>query len=179
MKIMGLKKISRINLSLLRAAVLLAALAIAMTATGVWSRLGSKATFLDKAQTAILTQIVAVPLSNNTFTVRSYVGNTLVSPGGKCLEFGPQPPAPHQAIIGNPVFISDCNGTAAQQVRVEELPQPGHLVILRMGNGVIGKGGIPVVILQTGFGANADAGSAVQTSSAADQIPLEVQSYTG
>src|SRR5262249_54301101 len=92
----------------------------------------------------------------------------------------------HQAIVGNPVFISDCNGTAAQQVRVEELPQPGHLVILRMGNGVIGKGGIPVVILQTGFAANADAGSAVQASSAAtnstraaDQIPLEVQSSTG
>src|SRR5262245_61594663 len=177
MKIIALKKISQGKLMLPSAAVLLAALAIVIIATGVWNRLRSKAPFLDKAQTAVLTQIVGVPLSNNTFTVRSY--------GGKCLEFGPPHPAPHQAILGNPLFISDCNGTAAQKVRVQEV-NDRHEVILRMGNGVIGKNVIPVVILQTSATAQPGADSVEQASSAAlgststaDQIPLEVQSYTG
>src|SRR5215468_4538896 len=178
MTIMNLKKISRGNLLLPAASILIAAMTLVITATGAWSRLWSKAPFLDKAQAAVLTQITVVPLSNNTFTVRGY--------GGKCLEYGPPRPFPHQALLGNPIFISDCNGSAAQQVRVEEVKNgQKHEVVLRMGNGVIGKNEIPVVVIQTGFSAQPGADSAAPASSAAANstsaagpIPLEVQSYT-
>ena len=110
MKTLKLIKLSRVNLLLVSAGLLLMVLAGSLATRGAWTKLRSKAPFLDKAQTAVLTQIVGAPLSNNTFTVRSYG-----SYGRKCLEFGPPPPHPHQAIFGNPVFISDCNGTAAQQ----------------------------------------------------------------
>ena len=59
-----------------------------------------------------------------TFSVRSYVG--------KCLDFGSSP-----QVIGSPVFISDCNGKAAQMVRVQEI-NDRHEVILRAGTKVIG-----------------------------------------
>src|SRR5262245_1712980 len=166
---MKLRLFNRTIFLLLRAAILLAI--VALMGRGGWGRLQARAVFLHHAQTAVVATV------NNIFTVHNY--------GGKCLEFGPPHPAPHQAILGYPVFISDCNGTAAQQVRVEEV-NDRHEVILRMGNGVIGKSGIPVVILQTGFAAQPGADSAEQASSAAlgststaDQIPLEVQSYTG
>jgi|CXWL01.1.fsa_nt_gi hypothetical protein len=59
-----------------------------------------------------------------TFTVISY--------GGKCLDFG----APPQ-IAGAPVFIYTCNGTIAQHVVVQEI-NARHEVILRAGTKVIG-----------------------------------------
>lgn len=59
-----------------------------------------------------------------TFTVISY--------GGKCLDFG----APPQ-ISGAPVFIYTCNGTIAQHVVVQEI-NARHEVILRAGTKVIG-----------------------------------------
>src|SRR3990172_8131622 len=68
------------------------------------------------------------------FYVRSY--------GGKCLAFHPPPHRPIGGVSsllgGSPVFIDDCNGTAAQQVGVEEI-KDRHEVILRAGSGVIGK----------------------------------------
>jgi hypothetical protein len=122
--------------------------------------------------------IQAVPQS---FTVRSY--------GGKCLEFGvPRTPIEQAMAKGYPVFISDCNGSVVQQVRIEELTdRPGHLVILRAGSGVIGKKlDAPVLTQQAASEAQSDDSSAEQASSAAlmftstaDQIPLEVQPYTG
>lgn len=51
--------------------------------------------------------------------------------GGKCLDFGPPP---HTA--GSPVFIYDCNGTQAQQVRVEET-DPDHEVYLFAGTSAL------------------------------------------
>src|SRR5438270_6543869 len=60
----------------------------------------------------------------SAFFVRNY--------GGKCLDFGPPP-----QVTGSPVFIYDCNGTVAQQVRVEEI-NDRHEVILRAGTQVIG-----------------------------------------
>src|SRR5262249_32394677 len=163
MKIMNLKIISRVNLLLLSAAVLLAALVIAITATGAWSRLRSWAPFLDKAQTALLTQVATWPPPNNTFYVQSY--------GGKCLTFSA--PVRGLAFGGGRVFISDCNKTASQQIRVEELiDRPGHLVVLHAGPGVIGKqayqvfSGPPLLSAQSSISSEA-------------QVQLEVQSYTG
>src|SRR5215510_9556029 len=92
MKIMDLKKISRVNSLLLGAAVLLAALAIAITANGAWSRLRSWAPFIDKAQTALLTQVATWPPPNNTFYVQSYVGNYVQGHVGKCLTFSAPKP---------------------------------------------------------------------------------------
>src|SRR5215468_7500573 len=168
MKIMNLKIISRVNLLLLGAAVLLAALAIAMTATGGWSRLRSWAPFIDKAQTALLTQVATWPPPNNTFYVQSY--------GGKCLTFSA--PARGLAFGGGRVFISDCNRTASQRIRVEELTdRPGHLVVLHAGAGVIGKqayqvfSGPPLLSVQSSIS------SVAQVQAA--QVQLEVQSYTG
>lgn len=83
-----------------------------------------------------------------TFFVRGY--------GGKCLDFGPPP-----QVSRSPVFIYDCNGTIAQQVRIEEV-NARHDVILRAGNKVIGiprPGLIPLA-----------AGVAPES-----QVPLELQ----
>lgn len=86
----------------------------------------ASAAFLYRPQTTATAQTPAP-----AFTVRSY--------GGKCLEFGALSNRPIVFVFGGtPVFISDCNGSAQQQVRIEELTdRPGHLVILRAGNGVI------------------------------------------
>ena len=176
MRTLKLIKLNRVNLLLVSAGLLLVLLAGAMATRSAWTKLRSKAAFLLKAQTAVLVQTTPV---NATFTVRSY--------GGKCLEFGAPHPLPHQAALGSPVFISDCNGTAAQQVRIEELPGPGHAVILHAGNGVIGRNVTPVVILQAASSAQAGASSVAQAPTAAqlsagtpepDQIPLEVQAFT-
>src|SRR5204862_4873422 len=96
--------------------------------------------------------------------------------GGKCLDFGPPPNPvfdPTTPVLGgsNPVFINDCNGSASQQVRVVELPGPGHLVNLYAGPGtrVLGKQLAPIVA----FGS-----MRMQAySSGSAQIPLEVQNY--
>src|SRR5215831_4281460 len=163
MKIMDLKKISRVNSLLLGAAVLLAALAIAITANGAWSRLRSWAPYIDKAQTALLAQVATWPPPNNTFYVQSY--------GGKCLTFSA--PVRGLAFGGGRVFISDCNRTASQQIRVEELTdRPGHLVVLHAGAGVIGKQAYQV------FSGPALLSAQSSISSEA-QVQLEVQSYTG
>jgi hypothetical protein len=52
--------------------------------------------------------------------------------GGKCLDFGAPPQAP-----GSPVFLYECNGTVAQQIRVQEI-NSRHEVILHAGSLVIG-----------------------------------------
>jgi FG-GAP-like repeat len=65
----------------------------------------------------------------NTFYVLAFAG-TLAH--GKCLDFGPPP-----QVAGSPVFIFDCNGTASQQVLVEEINNR-HQVILHVGTKVIG-----------------------------------------
>src|SRR5262249_4303297 len=80
------------------------------------------------AITGCLFLLLSPPASTNaqvvtSFFVRSYAG--------KCLDFGP---APH---VGAPVFIFDCNRTAAQRLRVEEINER-HEVILRAGRLVIG-----------------------------------------
>lgn len=71
------------------------------------------------------------PVDPALFEIRSY--------GGKCLDFG----APPQ-ISGAPVFIYDCNGTIAQEVRIQEVNE-FHDVILRAGNKVIGVKDEPVI----------------------------------
>jgi FG-GAP-like repeat len=72
--------------------------------------------------------------TGHTFSVLSY--------GGKCLDFGPPP-----QVTGGPVFIYGCNGTISQQIRVVEpdaSPAGQHKVILFAGTKVIGvKGNIP------------------------------------
>ena len=110
--------------------------------------------------------VAAQAPSNNKFYVRSY--------GGKCLTYGAPRTLIEQTVARSYlVFISDCNGTAVQQIRVEELTdRPGHLVILRAGSGVIGKKLNPVLTTQV-------SSAALSLSSTADQTPLEVQPYTG
>jgi len=176
MKTLKQIKRTRVNLLLLSAAFLLVALAGAMTTRSSWTKLRTKAAFLLKAQTALMVQTAPV---NATFTVRNY--------GGKCLEFGRSLRPIETVSTSYPVFISDCNGTAVQQIRVEELTdRPGHLVILHAGSRVIGKKLNTVPTQQLPFATKEDTGSAEQASSAAliftsapAQIPLEAQPYTG
>src|SRR4051794_32641546 len=52
--------------------------------------------------------------------------------GGKCLDFGASP-----QVLGSPVFLYQCNGTVAQQIRVQEINNR-HEVILHAGSLVIG-----------------------------------------
>ncbi len=82
-------------------------------------------------------------------------------------------PANDDTILkGYPVFINPCNGTAAQQIRVEELTdRPGHLVVLRAGARVIGAKTGPV-------GALAGSPSAPGAIGIPDQTPLETQVFT-
>jgi hypothetical protein len=136
--------------------------------------------WLCKLQTTVAAQLSA---TKPPFIVRSY--------GGKCLEFG-VPRTPIEAALKRnyPVFISDCNGSAVQQIRVEELTdRPGRLVVLRAGNRVIGKKlDAPVLTPLTAtaeaeseasaaWPATLNAASAV--GGTPDQTPLEVQSYIG
>jgi hypothetical protein len=67
---------------------------------------------------------VTVNISRSFFSLRNY--------GGKCLDFGPPP-----QLAGSPVFIYGCNGTVAQQIRVEEI-NDRHEVVLHAGTMVIG-----------------------------------------
>ncbi len=100
------------------------------------------------AQTWVATNI------NQSFVVRNY--------GGKCLDFG----APPQ-VSGSPVFIYDCNGTIAQEVRIEEVNER-HDVILRVGNKVIGVKSQPVV-------ARANSAMMQLTAEFNTETPLELQ----
>ena len=68
-------------------------------------------------------------IDHSTFYLLAFNG-TLVH--GKCLDFGPPP-----QVAGAPVFIFGCNGTIAQQVRVEEI-NDRHEVVLHAGTLVIG-----------------------------------------
>lgn len=79
---------------------------------------------------------------------------TVVSYGGKCLDFG----APPQ-VVGAPVFLYECNGTIAQQIVVQEINER-HEVILRAGAKVIGVKGL-VIKVDQGADPNAAAGSSV------------------
>lgn len=86
-------------------------------------------------------------LPHNPFVVRNY--------GGKCLDFGAPP-----HVSGEPVFIYDCNGTAAQRVVPVEIdPDPAdlHQVVLYAGDKVIGVMGNALI----------------------QQAPLELQDYNG
>jgi hypothetical protein len=108
-----------------------------------------------------ITQGQTITVPKPPFAVRSY--------GGKCLEFGVPRTIAEQSMAKNyPVFISDCQGTAVQKVSIEELPGEGHLVVLRAGNGVIGK----KQVLSAAQGE-------VSSFTTADQTPVEVQPYTG
>jgi hypothetical protein len=84
----------------------------------------STAAWSGTARTTVMAQVGGLPPLKPPFTIRSY--------GGKCLDFGPSP-----QVSGAPVFINACNGTAAQQVFIEEV-NVYHEVILRAGTLVIG-----------------------------------------
>jgi hypothetical protein len=187
MKTWKLSKLSRLHWALLGVVLLGTALSLASPTLRRFVRRHPAAlsAALLRQPPATPGQTAAVAPVNATFTIRSY--------GGKCLEFG-MPLTRIEQVTGKsyPVFISDCKGTAAQQVRIEELTdRPGHLVILRAGNGVIGKKVTPVFTQLTASEAQSDndstdSGAAEQASSAAlaftstvGQIPLEVQPYTG
>src|SRR4029079_19601778 len=74
--------------------------------------------WLSKPQTKVTAQTwtIVATAAKPPFVLRNY--------GGKCLDCG----APPQ-ITGAPVFIYDCNGTLAQEVRIEEV-NAQHDVIL-------------------------------------------------
>src|SRR5215212_8587675 len=106
------------------------------------------AAFLCEPLTTATAQVIGPLPSYNPFFVRNY--------GGKCLDFG----APPQA-SGAPVFIYDCNGTAAQRVVPVEIDPrltSRHAVLLFAGNDkVIGVKGNALI----------------------QQAPLELQDYNG
>jgi hypothetical protein len=88
------------------------------------------------------------PAFNLAFSVRNY--------GGKCLDFGS---APHAS--GAPVFINDCNGSAAQlvtPVEIDPSPTSRHAVVLNAG---------------------ADKVIGVKGNALIQQAPLELQDYDG
>ena len=88
----------------------------------------------------------AIQQQPSTFTVVSY--------GGKCLDFG----APPQ-VTGAPVFLYECNGSIAQLIVVQEINER-HEVILRAGTKIIGVKGL-VIKVDQGADPNAAAGSSV------------------
>src|SRR5262245_29091679 len=93
---------------------------------------------------AVLASLPSTSLAQSAplFSITSYMG--------RCLDFGPPPQVP-----GTPVFINDCNGTVAQQVGVEEIPNlRAHQVRLRAGRLCIGAnstspGAGTALVLQT------------------------------
>src|SRR5262245_37535943 len=158
---MNLIKLNRVQVLLMGVAFLLAAPAGALATKDGLTKLRSKAAYLLKARAAVMAQPAPV---NAIFTIHSY--------GGKCMEYGGGPVNDDTTPRGYPVFINQCNGTVAQQIRVEELTdRPGHLVILRAGDKVIGAKTEPV---------NTPAGSPATQSdiNIADQTPLETQVFT-
>jgi len=98
---------------------------------GVLLLIGLAALLLTSAATAQRSpapqsakRVGAVIADKPAFFARSY--------GGKCLDFG-RPPH----VNGSPVFIYSCNGSIAQQIRIQEIDNL-HEVILRAGDKVIG-----------------------------------------
>jgi hypothetical protein len=98
---------------------------------------------------------------------------SVVSYGGKCLDFGPPP-----QVSGGPVFIYGCNGTVAQQVVVQEI-NDRHEVILRAGTKVIGikPVTVPPVMSRgtTPFFKGQDVRAPLGTVKVAFEGPLELQ----
>ncbi len=157
---MKLMKLNRAQILLMGAALLLVAPAGALATKDGLTRLRSKAAYLLKGR-AVMAQPAPV---NDIFTVRSY--------GGKCMEYGKGRANGDTTVRSYPVFMNQCNGTAEQQIRVEELTdRPGHLVVLRAGNRVIGARTGPVV-------AQAGSPAAASDIGIADQTPLETQFFT-
>ncbi len=157
---MKLIKLNRVQILLIGAAFLLVAPAAALATKDGLTRLRSKAAYLLKARAAVMEQQAPV---NDIFTVRGY--------GGKCMEYG-RGPAGDPTVKRYPVFINQCNGTAAQQIRVEELTdRPGHLVVLRAGDRVIGA-----KIEQVG--STGDPPGETDVIFIKDQTPLETQFFT-
>jgi len=99
-----------------------------------WSLLGPLllgAAWSCRPQTTATGQDWPPLLPHNPFFVRNY--------GGKCLDFGGPP-----HVSGEPVFIYDCNGTAAQlvvPVEIDPNPTGRHQVLLHAGDKVIGVKG--------------------------------------
>lgn len=77
LKTLNLRKFNRVNRLLLGAAVLLAALAVATTAKGGWTRLRSEVALVLQAQTTLRGPAAVTTPANKRFYVRNY--------GGKCL----------------------------------------------------------------------------------------------
>jgi hypothetical protein len=112
------------------------------------------ALWFGKPQTTARAQDWPVLTVQPAFVIRSY--------GGKCLDFGPPP-----HVSGAPVFINDCNGSSAQQVRIEEI-NARHDVILRAGNKVIG---VKLASVNT----NALVGATQTTAQTTTETPLQLQ----
>jgi hypothetical protein len=150
------RKLNRVQLLLLGAALFLLAPAGALATKDGLTKLRLKTATLLKARATAQPAPV-----NAVFTVRSY--------GGKCMEYGKTPVNVDPTLKGYPIFINQCSGTTAQQIRVEELTdRPGRLVILRAGDKVIGAKTEPV-------GAPAGPPAAIGI---ADQTSLETQVFT-
>jgi hypothetical protein len=155
-----LPRLNRIHMSLICAAFLLVAPAGALATKDGLTGLRSKAASLLKGPAAVTGQSAPV---NPIFAVRSY--------GGKCMEYGRALTPDDPPLIGSPVFINQCNVAVAQQIRVEELTdRPGHLVILRAGDKVIGAKTGPIASQAMSPAAPGDIGIA-------DQTPLETQGF--
>src|SRR5262245_63173812 len=147
-------------MSLICAAFLLVAPVGALATKDGLTGLRSKAASLLKGPAAVTGQSAPV---NAVFAVRSY--------GGKCMEYGRALTPDDPPLIGSPVFINQCNVAVAQQIRVEELTdRPGHLVILRAGDKVIGAKTGPIASQASSPAAPGDIGIA-------DQTPLETQVF--
>src|SRR5215475_15026499 len=131
---MKLIKLNRIQMLLIGSAFLLTAPVGALATKDGLTGLRSKAASLLKGPAAVTGQSAPV---NPIFAVRSY--------GGKCMEYGVALTPGDATLKGSPVFINRCDVSVAQQIRVEELTdRPGHLVVLRAGDRVIGAKTAPV-----------------------------------
>src|SRR5215471_2676216 len=109
---------------------------IALLSASMLSLLLLGTTFLLGTQITTTGQGKIVVVSvNPPFFVRSY--------GGKCLDFGSAP-----QVSGSSVFIYSCNGTAGQQVIVQEI-NDRHEVVLHAGNKVIGVNENRLITLAT------------------------------
>ncbi|HKG21212.1 MAG TPA: hypothetical protein VKC34_04880, partial [Blastocatellia bacterium] len=135
------------------------------------------ASFVMGAVWLCLPQTTVTAQVKPPFVVRNY--------GGKCMEFG-VPQRDEKVWTSVPVFISDCTlRTIQQHIHIEELTdRPGHLVILRVGDRVLGKKLDSGPVLdnaskETDGGAAAPATVEGESStSTPDQTQLEAQPYT-
>lgn len=76
-----------------------------------------------------------VKVATTFFTLRNY--------GGKCLDVGPSPQ------LGGAVYLKTCDGSAGQQIRLEEMPA-NHQVRLNAGSFVIGFDYDPTTVIDDG-----------------------------